>query len=42
VTLRARSFAKLGAKVIREVEESGYQWVILSDPEGNEFCVFVT
>lgn len=29
----------LGATVLREVEEGGYQWAIMQDPEGNEFCV---
>lgn len=30
---------KLGAKVLREVAEQGGTWTVLSDPEGNEFCV---
>lgn len=29
----------LGATVFREMEEGGYQWTIMQDPEGNEFCV---
>ncbi|MFF5333486.1 VOC family protein [Streptomyces sp. NPDC013181] len=29
----------LGAKVQREVDEPGGKWTILTDPEGNEFCV---
>ena len=32
---------RLGAKVLREVEERGNQWVVMNDPEGNEFCVIV-
>lgn len=30
---------KLGASVVREVKEPGGEWVVLADPEGNEFCV---
>jgi hypothetical protein len=29
----------LGARVLREVREAGGAWVVMSDPEGNEFCV---
>ncbi|WP_240118004.1 VOC family protein [Streptomyces sp. MUM 2J] len=29
----------LGAKVLRRVQEPSGQWVVMSDPEGNEFCV---
>ncbi|MFE9648154.1 VOC family protein [Streptomyces sp. NPDC006365] len=29
----------LGAAVVREVKEPGGEWVIMTDPEGNEFCV---
>ena len=29
----------LGATVLQEMEEGGYQWTIMQDPEGNEFCV---
>ncbi|MGI5197416.1 VOC family protein [Streptomyces sp. CA-288835] len=29
----------LGAAVEREVKEPGGEWVIMTDPEGNEFCV---
>jgi predicted enzyme related to lactoylglutathione lyase len=29
----------LGAAVQREVKEPGGEWVIMTDPEGNEFCV---
>jgi predicted enzyme related to lactoylglutathione lyase len=28
-----------GATRIAEVEEWGYRWTVLQDPEGNEFCV---
>ncbi|WP_327374754.1 hypothetical protein OG393_12680 [Streptomyces sp. NBC_01216] len=29
----------LGASVLRRVSEPGGSWVVMSDPEGNEFCV---
>jgi hypothetical protein len=29
----------LGASVLREVREPAGQWVLMADPEGNEFCV---
>ena len=29
----------LGAKVQKEMEEAGFKWTIMEDPEGNEFCV---
>lgn len=29
----------LGARVLRPVEEWGEYWVVMQDPEGNEFCV---
>ena len=28
-----------GASVFRQVEERGEFWVVMQDPEGNEFCV---
>ncbi|WP_151479707.1 VOC family protein [Streptomyces albicerus] len=31
--------AGLGATVLREVKEQGGEWVMMADPEGNEFCV---
>ncbi|MGW4050990.1 VOC family protein [Streptomyces sp. NPDC004779] len=30
---------KLGASVRRRVAEQGGSWVVMTDPEGNEFCV---
>ncbi|MER5736052.1 MULTISPECIES: VOC family protein [unclassified Streptomyces] len=30
---------KLGASVLRRVAEPGGAWVVMADPEGNEFCV---
>ncbi|MFF4475258.1 VOC family protein [Streptomyces sp. NPDC001599] len=29
----------LGASVQRQVKEPGGEWVVMTDPEGNEFCV---
>ncbi|WP_282703343.1 VOC family protein [Streptomyces sp. CC219B] len=29
----------LGASVVRRVSEPGGSWVVMADPEGNEFCV---
>jgi predicted enzyme related to lactoylglutathione lyase len=29
----------LGAKRVADVEEGGFRWTTLADPEGNEFCV---
>ncbi|MEV5338873.1 VOC family protein [Streptomyces sp. NPDC052676] len=29
----------LGASVLREVREPAGRWVVMADPEGNEFCV---
>ncbi|MEU6928509.1 VOC family protein [Streptomyces sp. NPDC046374] len=29
----------LGASTVRDVAEPGGSWVVMSDPEGNEFCV---
>ena len=29
----------IGATQIREVKEFGEHWVVMTDPEGNEFCV---
>ncbi|MDQ3664801.1 MAG: VOC family protein [Actinomycetota bacterium] len=29
----------LGATRVRDMEEYGYTWTVMADPEGNEFCV---
>jgi hypothetical protein len=29
----------LGASVLREVKEPSGEWVVMADPEGNEYCV---
>ncbi|MFB7502764.1 VOC family protein [Streptomyces broussonetiae] len=39
---RAAELARLqalGARVVREVQEPAGQWLVLTDPEGNEFCL---
>ncbi|MEU3826125.1 VOC family protein [Streptomyces sp. SID161] len=39
---RAEEVARLrtlGARVLQEVKEPSGQWVVMADPEGNEFCV---
>ncbi len=28
-----------GASVVRRVDEHGGWWMVMADPEGNEFCV---
>jgi hypothetical protein len=30
---------KLGARIQSHVREPGGEWVVMTDPEGNEFCV---
>jgi hypothetical protein len=35
----AERLASLGATVTEELEELGAFWVVLQDPEGNEFCL---
>ncbi|MFF9660637.1 VOC family protein [Streptomyces althioticus] len=30
---------ELGARVLRRVEEPSGSWVVMADPEGNEFCL---
>ena len=39
VEAEAERLASLGASVFREVEERGEHWIVMQDPEGNEFCV---
>ncbi len=29
----------LGATIVAEHELGGHQWIVMQDPEGNEFCV---
>ena len=30
---------ELGATKVADMEEYGYTWTVMADPEGNEFCV---
>jgi predicted enzyme related to lactoylglutathione lyase len=30
---------ELGATRVTDIDEWGYRWTVLQDPEGNEFCV---
>jgi hypothetical protein len=39
VTGTVERLETLGATVYREFEERGEHWVVMRDPEGNEFCV---
>jgi hypothetical protein len=39
VDAEAVRLREAGATVLREVEESGEYWIVMQDPEGNEFCV---
>jgi Glyoxalase-like domain len=32
----------LGATPVADMSEWGYEWTVLQDPEGNEFCVALT
>ena len=33
---------ELGARRVTDMDEWGYQWTVMHDPEGNEFCVAQT
>jgi predicted enzyme related to lactoylglutathione lyase len=33
---------QLGGDFVRRVNEGGIRWVVLTDPDGNEFCVVVS
>jgi hypothetical protein len=35
----AQRLVGLGARILGEHDESGEFWIVLADPEGNEFCV---
>ncbi|WP_436985806.1 VOC family protein [Streptomyces sp. enrichment culture] len=35
----AARLEELGASVLRRVKEQGGEWLVMADPEGNEFCV---
>lgn len=34
-----RQLEQLGATIVRPKPDKGFQWVVMADPEGNEFCV---
>jgi predicted enzyme related to lactoylglutathione lyase len=36
-----RRLTSLGARVVRHHQEAGDDYVVMTDPEGNEFCVCV-
>ncbi len=38
-TAEVERLVGLGATVVHEKAEFGFQWTTLADPEGNEFCV---
>jgi hypothetical protein len=35
----AERLTQLGAQIVREYDRNGEFWIVLTDPEGNEFCV---
>jgi glyoxalase superfamily protein len=39
IDARVQELLAIGATLLRPVEEMGEYWVVLQDPEGNEFCV---
>jgi catechol 2,3-dioxygenase-like lactoylglutathione lyase family enzyme len=39
VDREVKRIADLGAEVVRAAEERGEYWVVMRDPEGNEFCL---
>jgi hypothetical protein len=39
VNEEAGRLVRLGAARLREVDERGEHWIVMADPEGNEFCV---
>lgn len=39
VDTEVRRLVELGAAKVREHDELGERWVVMSDPAGNEFCV---
>ena len=38
-TAKVSELVAAGARTVRRVEEHGQWWMIMADPEGNEFCV---
>ena len=39
VEAEAARIEALGATRVRRVDEFGFFWIVLNDPEGNEFCI---
>jgi hypothetical protein len=39
VDAEVERLVRLGATRVAEMEEYGYEWTVMADPEGNEFCV---
>ena len=39
VEAEAARLAAAGATRVRRIDEFGFFWVVMLDPEGNEFCV---
>jgi hypothetical protein len=39
LTEEVQRLTELGAEQIRSVDEMGEHWIVMRDPEGNEFCV---
>ena len=39
VRAEAARLTALGARIVREHDEHGEFWIVLTDPEGNEFCL---
>jgi hypothetical protein len=39
ITAEVARLTDAGASTVREMEERGEYWVVMQDPEGNEFCV---
>jgi len=39
IRARARELVELGARQVDEREKMGEFWVVMTDPEGNEFCL---
>jgi hypothetical protein len=39
VRAKVAGLARCGGQVVREHEQMGEFWIVMTDPEGNEFCV---
>ena len=31
----------LGGRKLQKIEESGFRWIVMADPDGNEFCLIL-